>query len=307
MIASAPSATSSSHSRSASRTFAGIHLVAAPVAERRRRVGGLAERAVERGGVLRRVGDDRRRRSRGRRAPRGSRATRPSIMSLGQTTSAPASTCDTAVRASSSSVCVVVDLAVDDHAAVAVRRVLAEADVGEQHELGEARAQRAQRALDDAVVVPGAGALLVLLLRDAEEHHGADAEPARAPRPRARRRRRVKRDMPGSASFAERVGRDEERHHEVVERRAASRARARAAAPVRRKRRRRVTGKRAHAGRVATRVQAPSPRRRAGRQPETAPSPTSQAASIADASPRARVVERRRRRSERRARTGNAR
>ena len=57
---SAPSATSSSHSRSASRTFAGIHLVAAPVAERRRRAGGLAERPVERRGVLGRVGDDRR-------------------------------------------------------------------------------------------------------------------------------------------------------------------------------------------------------------------------------------------------------
>ena len=37
-----------------------IHLVAAPVAERRRRVGRLAERAVERRGVLGRVGDDRR-------------------------------------------------------------------------------------------------------------------------------------------------------------------------------------------------------------------------------------------------------
>ncbi len=37
-----------------------IHLVAAPVAERRRRVGRLAERAVEGGGELRRVGHDRR-------------------------------------------------------------------------------------------------------------------------------------------------------------------------------------------------------------------------------------------------------
>ena len=38
----------------------GIHLVAAAVAERRRRLGGLAERPVERRGVLGRVRDDRR-------------------------------------------------------------------------------------------------------------------------------------------------------------------------------------------------------------------------------------------------------
>ena len=38
----------------------GIHLVAAPVAERRRAVGRLAERAVERGRVLRGVREDRR-------------------------------------------------------------------------------------------------------------------------------------------------------------------------------------------------------------------------------------------------------
>ena len=77
-----------------------IHLVAAAVAERRRRLGDLAERPVEGRGVLRRVRDDRRlRAARSRIAP-----TRPSIMSLGATTSAPASTWLTAVRASSSSV-----------------------------------------------------------------------------------------------------------------------------------------------------------------------------------------------------------
>ena len=70
---------------------------------------------------------------------------------------------------------VVVDVAVDDDAAVAVRRVLAEADVGEQDELREARPQRAQRDLDDAVLLPRAGRLVVLHLGDAEEHHRADA------------------------------------------------------------------------------------------------------------------------------------
>src|SRR5438034_22389 len=70
---------------------------------------------------------------------------------------------------------VVVDLAVADDAAMAVRRVLAQADVGEEHELREARAEVAERALDDAVVLPGAGGLLVLRLRDAEEDDRADS------------------------------------------------------------------------------------------------------------------------------------
>ena len=44
---------------------------------------------------------------------------------------------------------------------------------------GSALAQRAERPLDDAVVVVGAGARLVLLLRDAEEDDRADARPVR--------------------------------------------------------------------------------------------------------------------------------
>jgi hypothetical protein len=70
---------------------------------------------------------------------------------------------------------VVVDIAVDHHAAVAVGRVLAEADVREEDELREAWPQRAQRLLDDAVVLPRAGRLVVLVSRDAEEQEGADA------------------------------------------------------------------------------------------------------------------------------------
>ena len=57
---SAPSSTSSRASRSASRGVGGVHLVAAAVAELRRRLGGLAEGAVEGRGVLGRVGEDRR-------------------------------------------------------------------------------------------------------------------------------------------------------------------------------------------------------------------------------------------------------
>ena len=90
-------------------------------------------------------------------------------MSLGQTTSAPASAWLTAVLASSSSeTSFRISLALDD-AAVAVRRVLAEADVGEEHEPGRLLAERAQGPLDDPVLVVGARADLVLLLGDAEE------------------------------------------------------------------------------------------------------------------------------------------
>ena len=80
--------------RSASSRVGRIHLVAAPIAELRRGVGGLAERAVERRAVLGRVAM-----IATSSKPRASRAcrmapTRPSIMSDGATTSAPASACD---------------------------------------------------------------------------------------------------------------------------------------------------------------------------------------------------------------------
>ena len=118
-------------------------------------------------------------------------------MSLGQTASAPASTCETAVRAISSSDSSFRHLAVADDAAVAVRRVLAEADVGEQQQLREPRPQRAQRALDDPVVVPRAGALLVLLLRDPEQDHRARRRAARARRTSRTRSSTVWRAMRG--------------------------------------------------------------------------------------------------------------
>ena len=143
---------------------------------------------------------------------------RPSIMSLGQTTSAPASTCDTAVRTSSSTRRVVHDVAVGvDDAAMPVRRVLAEAHVGHQHELGEARPQRAQRALDDAVVDPRARAFLVLLLRQPEEDHRRDAEANELLDLADDAVDRVAAES-GQALVRERLGRDEERHHEVVDR-----------------------------------------------------------------------------------------
>ena len=67
--------------------------------------------------------------------------------------------------------------------------VLAEAHVGEERQPGRLGAKRAQRALDDAVVVPRARALGVLLLGDPEQEDRADAERVRARPPRARARR----------------------------------------------------------------------------------------------------------------------
>ena len=78
-----------------------VHLVAAAVAELRRGVGGLAEGAVEGGGEFRGVAEDGRVGG-GAASSSAARmaATRPSIMSLGATMSAPAWASETAVRAS---------------------------------------------------------------------------------------------------------------------------------------------------------------------------------------------------------------
>src|SRR4029078_3753274 len=71
---------------------------------------------------------------------------------------------------------VVDDLVPVDDAAMAVRRVLAKADVGEEDHLRRALGHGAQGLLDDAVLVVGARGRFVLLLRDAKEEDGADAE-----------------------------------------------------------------------------------------------------------------------------------
>ena len=99
---------------------------------------------------------------------------------------------------------------------MAVRRVLAETDVGEQQQLREPRPQLAKRALHDSVVVPGAGALLVLLVRDPEEDHRGDAEALELldfPREVVDREAAHRRQLRVRA----RVGADEERLDEVVE------------------------------------------------------------------------------------------
>jgi carbonic anhydrase/acetyltransferase-like protein (isoleucine patch superfamily) len=73
---------------------------------------------------------------------------------------------------------VVVDCAVvEHHPTVAVRGVLAQAHVGHDDQIGMGVLQRSGGELDDALVVVGAGAELVLVRRDAEEQDAGHAEP----------------------------------------------------------------------------------------------------------------------------------
>ena len=146
--------------------------------------------------------------------------TRPSIMSLGATTSAPARAWLTAVRASSSSEASLSTVpSSPQQAAVAVARVLAEAHVGDDEQVGVRVLDRARGELDDALVVPRPGALLVLVRRDAEQRA------PRAGRSAARLARLAhglveidSRSTPGIASIGLRpleAGLDEHRQHEV--------------------------------------------------------------------------------------------
>ena len=173
---------------------------------------------------------------------------------------------------------VVVDLLAVEHAAVAVRGVLAETDVGQQHEPRARLAQRPQRALDDAVVVPGARAVGVLLFRDAEQDQRLHAEPSGFlglgdeivdGKPAERGQLGVR--LGGRA--------DEDREHEVVEiqsRLAHERAQAIAAPEPTQPR----DGKRAHINNLRASIRA-SP-------PKTAPSATSQSPSRSTLVPGAR-------------------
>ena len=122
-------------------------------------------------------------------------------MSLGATASAPASTWLTAVRASSSSVSSFATspsrMTPQWPCAVYSQRQTSVIE----HELRVLGAERTQRALHDPVLVPGARALVVLLVGDAEEEDRLDAERERARRPRRRGRRRSNGSSPGSCSF----------------------------------------------------------------------------------------------------------
>ena len=172
-------------------------------------------------------------------------------MSLGATTSAPASTWLTAVRASSSSVSSFVDLAVAQHAAVAVARVLAEADVGDR---ASGRAPRraapaapAARSRRSSQAPEPSSSFSSGMPKRSTARTPSDCELG-APRARARRR---------SAARSRRARRPGGRRPRPGRRRAASRRRRATGAvsrtsarsvSVRRRRRRRVTGKPVIAG-----------------------------------------------------------
>ncbi len=137
-------------------------------------------------------------------------------MSLGQTTSAPASTWETAVRTiSSSDASLSTSPSAPHDPAVAVRGVLAETDVGEQQELGEPGPQRPQRLLHDPVLDPGARALVVLRRGDAEEEHRPDPDAQELLTFAHDRLDRVPGE-PRQTLVRHRLRRDEQGHHEVV-------------------------------------------------------------------------------------------
>ena len=168
----------------------GVHLVAAAVAEGRRRVGRLAERAVEGRGELGAVGEDRRvaeavlveRGADGADAPVHHVARRDHVGARGGLRQrGPRQQLDARV---------VVDRAVGaQQAAVAVARVLAQAQVGDDEHVGVGVLDRARGELDGALVVPGARALLVLVRRGCRRA-GRRGCRARGPRPPRRRRPR---------------------------------------------------------------------------------------------------------------------
>jgi hypothetical protein len=64
---------------------------------------------------------------------------------------------------------------------VAVARVLAQAKIGDHDQVGVRLLDRSGRELDDALVVPGAGALLVLARRKPEQEDGRDPQRCRLP------------------------------------------------------------------------------------------------------------------------------
>ena len=158
-------------------TVGRIHLVAAPVAERRGAVGRLAERPVERGGGLGRVGHDRgvgaprpiERRPDGRHLAvhhrRGRHDVRPGLgLAHGG-------------RGQPLERGVVVDRAVaGQRSAMAVVGVLAQARVGDRDERDLEVAQATQGLLHDAVRRPRTRPVRVLGIGQAEQQHAADAQ-----------------------------------------------------------------------------------------------------------------------------------
>ena len=158
---------------------------------------------------------------------------RPSIMSLGATTSAPARGVRDGGRARAARR--VASLSTSPpapiSAAVAVVGVLAQADVGDDEQLGVRVLDRARRELDDALVVVGAGALGVLARRGCRTAARAGRPSACASPASSTAAEMTAASTPGIASIgvaAPRPCLHEQRQHEVGRRAGASRARGRA-------------------------------------------------------------------------------
>ena len=96
-------------------------------------------------------------------------------MSLGATMSAPAFACDTASRASSSSVASLSTSPFANHAAVAVISVFAQTHVGDHDEVGQLALEGAHRLLNGRIVIPRFGPDGVLAIRNPEQQHATNA------------------------------------------------------------------------------------------------------------------------------------
>ena len=150
----------------------------ASIAGRRSRVRGIAERPVESRRELRGVGQDADRFGKALLIERIADDANASVEHVGWRD-------EVGARSGMSDGCackrrqrgIVEDLAVrTDEPTVAMARVLAEADVGGDHEPWRSRANRTHRRRRRTIRIPGRRSLSILLVGQAEEQHAADTE-----------------------------------------------------------------------------------------------------------------------------------
>ena len=164
-------------------------------------------------------------------------------MSDGATTSAPARAWESGDPSQQRKGCVVVDLSVPDHSAVAVSRVFVEADVRQDQEVGDRFLEPSGRLLNRSRVVPCLAARRRPCLRDPEEDDRGNPEVSdRARLGEGLVRGEAADARQGRDLFAQTLAvPDEERSHEAIGDSRVSRTRARIAG-VRRSRRIRIEG-----------------------------------------------------------------
>src|SRR5207249_5684875 len=189
----------------------------APIAELRRRLGCVAERAVEGGGELGRVGHDREV-SEARRVEHSADRPHAAVHTDGRRDHVrPGPRMRERFGREQLEGRIVVDLAVLHDAAVAVVGVHAEADVDHEDEPRRRLADGPERARDDAARIGGAAAARVLPLRHAEEDDGRHAQVPEAPAFLGRAIDRALRDARHRPDrlLDPTAGNDEERLHEL--------------------------------------------------------------------------------------------